>query len=138
MTMKTTTNDEHERCCCWNWCAAAGTGVLLPLLEQYVDDKNYGRTCLYLVSCCNYLPEPDDAAVLDAAHRIYMKVGKLHDALRVALHMNRRDTVEATFAACSDEAMKKQLSYLLARQVRPAARPPALPSAHWLSPVLLL
>jgi hypothetical protein len=35
----------------------------LDQLEQYVDDKNYGRTCLYLVSCCTYLPEPDDMQV---------------------------------------------------------------------------
>jgi len=35
----------------------------LDLLEALCDDKNYGRTCLYLVSCCSYLPEPDDTAV---------------------------------------------------------------------------
>ena len=36
----------------------------LPLLLQYVDDTNYGRSCLYLVSTCAYLPPPDDVAVL--------------------------------------------------------------------------
>ena len=45
-------------------------------------------TCLYLVSCCAYLPEPDDAAVLAVAHSIYTRMGKHHDALRVALHIN--------------------------------------------------
>jgi len=35
----------------------------LDQLEGYVDDKNFGRTCLYLVSCCNYLPEPEDTQV---------------------------------------------------------------------------
>lgn len=29
----------------------------------HVDDKNYVRTCLYLTSCCAYLPEPDDQKV---------------------------------------------------------------------------
>lgn len=88
----------------------------LESLTQYVDDKNYGRTCLYLVSCCNYLPEPEDAAVLQAAHTIYSKMGKHHDAMRVALRMNRRDVIEATFAGCSDGLEKRQLCYLLARQ----------------------
>lgn len=35
----------------------------LDQLEQHVDDKNFGRTCLYLVSCCAYLPEPEDTQV---------------------------------------------------------------------------
>lgn len=35
----------------------------LDQLEQYVDDKNFARTCLYLTSCCNYLPEPEDTQV---------------------------------------------------------------------------
>ena len=43
------------------------------------------------------------------------KVGKTHDALRVALKLNRRELVESTFAGCSDPLMKKQLCYLLAR-----------------------
>mmetsp|Transcript_31070 Transcript_31070/g.68978 ORF Transcript_31070/g.68978 Transcript_31070/m.68978 type:complete len:901 (-) Transcript_31070:581-3283(-) len=88
----------------------------LDSLLAHVDDKNYSRTCLYLVSCCNYLPEPDDQAVLDLAHKIYMKMTKYHDAMRVALRMNRREVVEETFAACGDALEKKQLGYLLARQ----------------------
>ena len=43
-------------------------------LEQHVDAANYGRTCLYLVSTCAYLPEADDRAVLHAAFTIYSKV----------------------------------------------------------------
>ena len=43
-------------------------------LVQHVDDKNFARTCLYLVSCCSYLPEPDDQKVLEVAHAIYSKV----------------------------------------------------------------
>jgi 26S proteasome regulatory subunit N1 len=36
----------------------------LPLLQQYVDETNFRRSCLYLVSTCAYLPPPDDVAVL--------------------------------------------------------------------------
>lgn len=88
----------------------------LDLLPGFVDDKNFNRTCLYLVSCCNYLPEPDDNTVLEIAHNIYMKMNRFHDAMRVALRLNRREVIESTFAACSDELEKKQLCYLLARQ----------------------
>mmetsp|Transcript_11472 Transcript_11472/g.20271 ORF Transcript_11472/g.20271 Transcript_11472/m.20271 type:complete len:903 (-) Transcript_11472:384-3092(-) len=87
----------------------------LDMLAQHVDDKNYSRTCVYLVSLCHYLPEPDDMTVLQTAHEIYSKMNKYHDALRVALFMNKRDVVEATFAACSEPLEKKQLCYLLAR-----------------------
>ncbi|KAI8473352.1 MAG: 26S proteasome regulatory complex [Monoraphidium minutum] len=87
----------------------------LDMLEALCDDKNYGRTCLYLVSCCSYLPEPDDTAVLEVAHRIYTKMGKHHDALRVALRINDPDVICSTFAGCADPLEKKQLAYLLAR-----------------------
>ncbi|KAG2434205.1 hypothetical protein HXX76_007931 [Chlamydomonas incerta] len=87
----------------------------LDLLEAHVDEKNFGRTCLYLTSCCAYLPEPDDAAVLRLALRIYRAQGKHHDALRVALRLNSREDVEAVFAGCSEPLAKKQLAYLLAR-----------------------
>ncbi|GLC40481.1 hypothetical protein PLESTB_000708900 [Pleodorina starrii] len=87
----------------------------LDLLESHVDEKNFGRTCLYLTSCCAYLPEPDDAAVLRLALRIYTTQARWHDALRVALRLNSRPDVEAVFAACSEPPAKKQLGYLLAR-----------------------
>jgi 26S proteasome regulatory subunit N1 len=88
----------------------------LPILPQYVDEKNYARTCLYLISCCNYLPEPDDTTVLTLSHEIYLKQHKYHDALRVAMMLNDRDVIEKTFVQCTDELEKKQLCYLLARQ----------------------
>uniref|UniRef100_A0A7S0WJK1 26S proteasome non-ATPase regulatory subunit 2 homolog n=1 Tax=Chlamydomonas leiostraca TaxID=1034604 RepID=A0A7S0WJK1_9CHLO len=87
----------------------------LDLLPQYVDDTNYSRTCMYLVSCCHYLPEPDDSVVLETAHAIYTQMKKSHDAMRVALHLNKRELVEATWAGCGDALEKKQLAYLLAR-----------------------
>ena len=53
--------------------------------------------------------------VLEVAHAIYTKMDKPHDAMRVALRLNRRPLVEETFAACADPLAKKQLCYLLAR-----------------------
>jgi 26S proteasome regulatory subunit N1 len=70
---------------------------------------------MYLVSCCNYLPEPDDSVVLVVAHAIYTRMGKPHDAMRVALHLNRPETIAQTFAGCTDPLERKQIAYLLAR-----------------------
>lgn len=88
----------------------------LSLLEQHVDDGNFKRTCLYLTSCCQYLPDPDDKEVLRVAHSIYMQRRTFHDAMRVALRLNDRGLVESTFIACDDVLEKKQLCHLLARQ----------------------
>ena len=55
-------------------------------LLQHIDINNYQRTCLYLTSTAAYLPEPDDAAVFNAAFEGYLKVEKMarRDARRVA------------------------------------------------------
>jgi 26S proteasome regulatory subunit N1 len=60
----------------------------LEWLVQHVDSKNFRRTCLYLVSCCAYLPEGDDRAVLRTAYDIYTKMEQFPDRLRIALRMN--------------------------------------------------
>lgn len=88
----------------------------LPLLEKYVDEGNYRRTCLYLTSCCQYLAEPDDKAVLKVSHAIYLKRRMFHDAMRVALRLNDRPLIESTFVACDGVLEKRQLGHLLARQ----------------------
>ena len=92
----------------------------LDWLQEHVDSKNFRRTCLYLVSCCSYLPETDDMAVLRTAYQIYHKLGQHPDALRVALKMNSSEMVEQTLSAQQDPLGKKQLAYILASQVRQA------------------
>jgi len=57
----------------------------LDWMLEHVDEKNFRRACLYLVSCCSYLPEPDDAAVLQTAYHIYTKLKQWPDALRVGI-----------------------------------------------------
>eukprot|EP00232_Nephroselmis_pyriformis_P011581 CAMPEP_0182890528 /NCGR_PEP_ID=MMETSP0034_2-20130328/22707_1 /TAXON_ID=156128 /ORGANISM="Nephroselmis pyriformis, Strain CCMP717" /LENGTH=887 /DNA_ID=CAMNT_0025024083 /DNA_START=1 /DNA_END=2664 /DNA_ORIENTATION=- len=88
----------------------------MDLLIQYMDKSNFNRTCLYLCSCSAYLAEPDDTMVLKTAFDIYTKVGKLPDAMRMALRMHDQALIEATFAAADDVTEKKQLAYLLGRQ----------------------
>ncbi|DBB00701.1 TPA: hypothetical protein ACH3X3_002371 [Trebouxia sp. C0006] len=87
----------------------------LEWLAQYVDDKNYSRTCLYLVSCCAYLAEPDDTAVLRTAYDLYIKCSKYVDAMRIALRMNNHELILSTMTSCPDKLHKKQLAFLLAR-----------------------
>jgi len=69
------------------------------------------------VSCCHYLGEPDDAAVLTTAHTIYGRMGKWTDAMRVALMLNDRALVDSTWSSCLDSLERRQIGYLLARQV---------------------
>ena len=88
----------------------------LEWLAQYIDDKNYNRTCLYLVSCCAYLAEPDDTAVLRTAYSLYIQCKKYVDAMRIALRMNNHDLIKSTMTDCPDVLHKKQLAFLLARQ----------------------
>ncbi|KAL4435475.1 hypothetical protein ABPG77_006237 [Micractinium sp. CCAP 211/92] len=88
----------------------------IPLLEEHADDKNYARTCLYLLGCHSYLPEPDDATVLRTAFNIYSKVGKHSDALRMALKLGSRELAEQAFAATAGDTFhQKQLAYILGR-----------------------
>ena len=91
----------------------------LDWLLEHTDRRNYRRTCLYLVSCCSYLAEPDDMSALQTAYQIYRKLDQYPDALRVAMKMKRLDLVEETFAAETDPLGKKQLAYILGQQVGP-------------------
>jgi RPN1 N-terminal domain len=88
----------------------------IALLNEHVDEANCDRTCRYLTAVATYLPVPDDVAAFAAAYNAYMKIGKVHDAMRVALRMGDRDRIEEVFAACNDKLDKQQLGYLLARQ----------------------
>ncbi|GBG62353.1 hypothetical protein CBR_g30307 [Chara braunii] len=88
----------------------------LDLLIDHIELANYKRTCLYLMSCASYVPEPEDKIVLEIAYKIYRKVKMYPDALRVALRMSNAEHVKSTFCDCEDPVMKKQLAYILARQ----------------------
>lgn len=48
----------------------------------------------------------------------FVQVGKMADAMRVALRINDVTLIESTLAGCSDPLEQQQLGYMLARQVR--------------------
>ena len=89
----------------------------LDWLLQHVDEKNFNRTCLYLMSCCRYLPEPDDMQVLEATYKIYCQQGRMPDALRIAIRMKKYELAEEVFAQEKDAAVKKQLAHILGQSV---------------------
>ena len=89
----------------------------LEYLIDHVTENNYSRTCLYLISCSSYLPEPEDGIVLSTAHKIFMKVNKLCDAMRVALKLGVQSTIEETFLASKDP-LEKETALLHSRPTR--------------------
>lgn len=85
----------------------------LDLVVAAVDAGNCTRTCLYLLACGAYLPEPDDGAVLRAAFDSYTKVERHADALRVALRTGDVTLAAEVLGAATDVTVKKQLAYML-------------------------
>ena len=88
----------------------------LEWLVQHVDAKNYGRTCLYLTSCCSYLPEDDDSKVMQTAYQIYTKQKQYPDAMKVALMMN--DQVMRLPSYGAKNALSRQSCYPTCLQCR--------------------
>ncbi|KAL8693705.1 MAG: hypothetical protein Q9218_001506 [Villophora microphyllina] len=85
-------------------------------VPQYLDENNYPRVCLYMVSMVNLLTYPEDQQFLRTAHDIYMQYNKLPQAMVLAIRMNDTDLIRAKFDSTKDVALKKQLALLVARQ----------------------
>ena len=85
----------------------------LDLIIAAVDEPNCARTCLYLVSCASYLPEPDDKVVYRAAFDSYLKVKRATDALNVAFRVGDYKLISEAFASAADDLERKQMAYML-------------------------
>ncbi|KAK9447060.1 armadillo-type protein [Limtongia smithiae] len=85
-------------------------------LPPFVDADTYGRVCLYMVSCVNLLPPPDDQAFLRTAFKIYLTQGKLTQAMALAIRLDDTDAIHDVFSASDDILVHKQLAFILARQ----------------------
>ena len=75
---------------------------MVDKLVSYVDENNYERVCLYLVSCVNYVPEPEDQNILQAILDIYRKLNRFPESLLIALKMNNLNLVRDIYEACED------------------------------------
>ncbi len=86
--------------------------------EGIVDERNYGRVCLYLIRSANFIADPDDLLVLyETTFALYKKQLKFTDALRVAVKMGNDLHVASLFAEDSgaSDVDRKQMALILAR-----------------------
>ncbi|VEN37831.1 unnamed protein product [Callosobruchus maculatus] len=88
----------------------------LDLLEQYVDENNYTRVCLYLTSCVPYVANPENTTLLQSALLLFRKFKQYPQALRLAMQLNDHTLIEEIFTSCPDMSMQKQLAFMLGRQ----------------------
>ena len=90
---------------------------LIQEIPQYLDENNFARVCLYMVSMVNLLIYPEDQQFLQTAHDIYLNYGKYHQAMILAIRMNNAQIIDSNFSLVQeDKALQKQLALLLARQ----------------------
>jgi len=94
----------------------------LDLLEKFVDKSTYQRVCLYLTSCVNYVPEPEDTELLKCALNIYLKFDCFPEAMTLAIQLNDMELVKKIFVSCTEKEdseekklIQKQLAYILGR-----------------------
>jgi len=85
-------------------------------IPKYLDKDTYARTCLYMVSMVNLLPEPEDKKFLETAHDIYRHYERLPQALVLAIRLNDMNLVHEDFDSTEDPVLKKQMAFLIARQ----------------------
>lgn len=82
-----------------------------------VDEESHKRVCTYLLQNFNYLPDPLNVTVLQIVEQIYTKLGKTAQAMVIALKLNDHEMMHEIFTNCTDPSIKKQLAFLLARQL---------------------
>lgn len=89
----------------------------LPSLVEHTDKHNYSRVCLYIKSCAEYVPEQEDVnQLLKIAADIYVKVGKLPDAMQAAIRRGDLDTIKAIYMKSDyPSAVRLQLAFDLGR-----------------------
>jgi 26S proteasome regulatory subunit N1 len=85
----------------------------LDKLSSHIDERNYGRVCLYLLSSCHFLPAPEDRIVLECAYSLYVQVKEFPDAAIVAIKLNDVHKLQESFNSCD----KLDGSFLLKCQI---------------------
>ena len=88
----------------------------LDLLEEYVDRSAYDRVCLYLQGCVPYVPDPENVNLLKTALKLSRKFEQYTQAMRLAMMLNDIPLIEEIITTCPDNAIQKQLAFMLGRQ----------------------
>jgi 26S proteasome regulatory subunit N1 len=89
---------------------------MIEEIPRFLDENNFSRVCLYMVSMVNLLTYPEDHQFLQTAHDIYVKYNKLAQAIVIAIRLNDLELIRKDFGSTSDAALKKQMAFLVARQ----------------------
>lgn len=71
-------------------------------LKDIVDKDTYARVCLYMVSCVNFLPPPDDVAFLQTAHDIYISQSRYPEALALAIRLSDPQLIASDFKSAGN------------------------------------
>lgn len=89
---------------------------MIDRIPPFLDENTFKRVCLYMVSMVPLLSPPDDLETLKTVHTIYRQYNKLTQAMVIAIRLNDLDLIHDNFNATDDEALKKQLAFLVSRQ----------------------
>ncbi|KAF2721587.1 26S proteasome regulatory complex, non-ATPase subcomplex, Rpn1 subunit [Polychaeton citri CBS 116435] len=89
---------------------------MIEQIKDYLDEDTYGRVCLYMVSMVPLLTYPDNDRFLRTAHDIYVHYKQLTQAISLAIRLNDMELIKSDFYAAPDDALKKQLAFIIARQ----------------------
>ena len=87
-------------------------------IKNYINENNYKKICLYLLSIANYSADTDEyRSTLELVYNIYFqKFNQYVDAMRVAIKIGNPLYITQTFIKCKDPIIKKQLAFILSRE----------------------
>ena len=90
----------------------------LDEIKNFINENNYKKVCLYLLSIANYSADTDeDRNILELVYNIYFdKFGQYIDAMRVAIKIGNILYIKQTFIKCKDLLTKMQLGFILAQE----------------------
>ncbi|BES96279.1 26S proteasome [Nesidiocoris tenuis] len=88
----------------------------LDMLTTLMDQSNYSRVCLYLISCSVYVEEPERSHIISGVLSHYLRFKEYPRALTLAMQLNKIDLMAEIFMKCEDPLIRKQLAYMVGRQ----------------------
>ena len=85
---------------------------------DFINENNYKKICLYLLSISNYSADTDEyRSILELVYNIYYnKFHQYIDSMRVAIKIGNMLYIKQTFHQCKDLTTQKQLAFILARE----------------------
>jgi len=80
----------------------------LEKIVDFINEVNYQRVCMYLLSCSCYSADPEEMKkTLRVAFLIYMKLKRYPESLRVAIKINDLALISKVMEECTDQVILK-------------------------------